>query len=199
MRSLSTATKSNPCPLRLEKARAQQWRPSTAINQWIKLNKPAQGHWMNQFVGDWGILHVSLVMILLFLQGISCLSLNKQRALGVTQSFRDGWVIQLAGATKMQMKFGCHEPGCPGGPWKSWMGACLPDGPRTEPRALSIPFKVAFPPSCFFSFPLLSVVLPLLIFCLILATVVCLSGQEGEYNFPRTEGLELCGSLFLEA
>ena len=99
----------------------------------------------------------------------------------------------------MQMKFGCHEPGCPGGPWKSWIGACLPDGPLSEPQALSIPFKVAFPPSCFFSFPLLSMVLPLLIFCLILATIVCMSGQGGEYNFPRTEGLGLCGSLFLEA
>ena len=99
----------------------------------------------------------------------------------------------------MHMKFGCHEPGCPGGPWKSWMGARLPGGPLTEPPALSMPFKVAFPPPCFFSFPLLSVVLPLLMFCLILATVVCMSGQGGQYNFLRTAGLGLSRSLFLEA
>ena len=40
---------------------------------------------------------------------------------------------------------------------------------------------------------------PLLMFCLILATVVCMSGQGGQYNFLRTAGLGLSRSLFLEA
>ena len=92
-----------------------------------------------------------------------------------------------------------NKPGRPGRPWKGWTGVRLPDIPLAEPRAPLIPFKVAFPPPYFFSCPLLSVVLLLFIFCLILATVVCMGGQGGRYNFPRTEVLGLCGSFFLEA